>query len=362
MTFLICVSRLTFGGAERVAVCWANGLAKLGHDVTLMADFSWPVSYALSPEVKRLQASKGRGPALIRKISKNIGCMLQIRRFCKKNKPAAVIDVLYYRAIPMLLAVKSLRKRPVLVQTDHNDFKRALSLPKLNSQRLDKFVLSRFFDILTVLTRADLEIMKNRGAKNVRVLHNPLFLLPVSSVPAKENIVLACGRLNVWHTKGFDVLIKAWNQVGANHPDWKLRIVGAGTEAELALLRHIHQGASALEFAPYTEDIVAEYSRAAIFVLSSRFEGWGLVLVEAMSQACAAIACDYEGRQAEIISNGHNGLLCQTDNVGALANEIEKLISDSALRHRLQLAAPESVKIFSEENTARNLIKTILCR
>lgn len=359
MKFLICVSCLSYGGAERVAVSWANALDALGHDVTVMADFNHPESYKLAPGVKRLQAKAGRETSLWRKISKNVALTIQLRRFCKQNKIDVVISVLHYRVIPMLLALKTLRHRPLLIQTDHNDYQHALKLSHFNKKWLNKFFFSRFFDILTVLTEQDKSILDHMGRKNVYVLHNPLFLSPVSEIPQKSKTVLAMGRVDDWHYKGFDLLVQAWNQVGERHQDWTLKIVGCADDKSLQKLNGLHRGPSALQFVPYTENVVKEFAEASIFVLSSRNEAWGLVLVEAMSQGCAAVACDNFGRQAEIIQHGLNGLLCQPRDITALADAMETLISDEILRAKLQHAAPPSVARFNEIDTAKNLLKII---
>ena len=101
------------------------------------------------------------------------------------------------------------------------------------------------------------------------------------------------------------------------------------------------------------KDIEELYKKSSIFVLSSRYEGFGLVLIEAMSQGCAPVACDYKGRQAEILSLSgderrktkdeksgieitENGILCEPDNVEALASAMRKMIKDDNYRERIQ--------------------------
>ena len=87
-----------------------------------------------------------------------------------------------------------------------------------------------------------------------------------------------------------------------------------------------------------------------IFVLSSRYEAFGLVLFEAMSQKCACIACDYLGRQSDIITDGLDGLLCETYNADALALKIDQLINDNSLRLSLQTHSTDNLNRFSETN------------
>ena len=122
-----------------------------------------------------------------------------------------------------------------------------------------------------------------------------------------------------------------------------------------------------VRFLGFCNDVVPLYRRSKIFVLSSRYEGFGLVLIEAMSQGCACVACDYKGRQREIfeeLKDGRieelksgsyevckNGILCPPDDVEALTNSLMKMISDANYRHVVQMNVIERSKYYSLENT-----------
>ena len=93
------------------------------------------------------------------------------------------------------------------------------------------------------------------------------------------------------------------------------------------------------------------YQRSSIFVLSSRYEGFGLVLIEAMSQGCACVACDYKGRQSEIFEDGKDGIVCFPESVDDLKNSIEKMISDKELREKYQNRAIERAEYYSIDHT-----------
>ena len=106
---------------------------------------------------------------------------------------------------------------------------------------------------------------------------------------------------------------------------------------------------------PYTDDIAPAYQKASIFALCSRYEGFGLVLTEAMSQGCASIAADYKGRQSEIITDGVNGLLCPVEDFYAIANKLEMLINNGSLRRKLQINGIERSKDFLVEGYAQRM-------
>jgi glycosyltransferase involved in cell wall biosynthesis len=287
----------------------------------------------------------------------------QVLSLCRSERYDAIVNVLFYNWLELRVATWLAGAKIPIVMTDHYSCELPDYLTMSRESRRKKFFWSRLFDSVTVLTKADLKIMQDKGVKQASVLHNPLFLTPsTDSIPRKQKVVLTVGRLNVWHYKGADLLMEAWNKVAPDHPDWKLKLVGKGSDETLAMLRGLCKYPETVEFVPFTSNPKALYEEASIYVLSSRYEGWGLVMVEAMSQGCATVACDFRGRQAEAITDGVNGLLCETDSADAIAEKIKLLIEDDGLRHRLQLAAPQSVERFSEANVAKrleNIIETI---
>lgn len=354
---------LTGGGAERVAASWANGLTQHGHNIYILSDLS-NQTYTTDEKVNLIQRkifSRNRNllGKVVNRLLNPILAFFQIRKIIKEQKIDAIVDVLYLNQKVIRLARKGLGRHIPIIMTDHNAYERPSGIRMKKRQKRHKFHDNKFFDKVTVLTKRDKDILNEKGFINIKVLHNPLFLEPVKQLPQKENIVLAVGRINEWRYKGFDLLIKAWNKVYQEHQDWKLRIVGFGSESNITYLRNLSNYPESIEFFPYKKDIVEEYRMASIFVLSSRYEGWGLVLAEAMSQGCACVACDYKGRQAELIDDGVNGLLCPPDDLDVLANSISSLIVNPVLRENLASNAIRSLDEFSEFNTALKLEKII---
>lgn len=362
MRILILVHALTGGGAERVAASWANGLSRRGHEVTIMTDLKRPRTYRTLPEVELVQLAQPSLPSnrvlakLWRMLVGPFMAFRQFRQFFRERKPDAVINVLYLRHYMLLAARAATSVRIPVIMTDHNAYERPEGCGFGWHQWRNKFIDNRFFDRVTVLTRPDKKILSRWGINNVEVLHNPLFLKPVQTLPSKEKIVLSVGRINQWHVKGFDLLMQAWKEVAPRHPDWRLRLVGQGDEATMGKLREFAgASSSSIDFVPYTPEVEAEYRQAAIYVLSSRYEGWGLVMIEAMSQGCATVACDYKGRQAEAVTDGENGLLCPVDDVAAIAQRINRLIEDDVLRAKIQRTAFRSVARFDEDRVAERI-------
>lgn len=346
MKILFLCHNLTGGGAERVCVDVANGLAKLGHQVGIMTDTAQPITYVPLPKVKLIATAKYSNP-----ISRRLGDFKQLLSVLRKERPDVVISILYMNATLVKMASILSVHCPVIA-SDHNSFEKPVSAPMPLWQKLDKFWRNYYMDGLTVLTEADRKVLNGRF-KHTFVMPNPLCLKSLKEVPQKEKTVLAVGRLNAWHVKGFDLLLKAWARIGKDASGWKLRIVGHGDDEAKEYLKSLAAGMENVEFLPYTSQIAEEYKKAAIFALSSRYEGFGLVLTEAMSQGCACVACDYKGRQAEIITDGEDGLLCKVDDEAALADKLQRLMEDDKLRKRLQENAIKNVDRFSIENTAK---------
>lgn len=147
---------------------------------------------------------------------------------------------------------------------------------------------------------------------------------------------MAIGR--IVSAKGFDRLVKAWTTVAAGHPDWVLRIYGAGTpEREERLRRRIEDAglSRVVHLMGATPEIGVELSKASIYAVSSRYEGFGMTILEAMSKGVPVVGFDCPHGPREIITHEQDGLLVRSKRAAALGEALCRLIEDPALRHRL---------------------------
>jgi glycosyltransferase involved in cell wall biosynthesis len=360
MNILILVTKLSFGGAERVASLWANGFANNGHNVSVCTcrKKSIPDSYSLDPKIQRYDIYN-----FVLKVFYHFGIhypsALVLRKIIKKIKPDVIICVQGYWAKWAFTAARNMNIP--IINTDHNAWERPdyAPMPKISYQ--DKFVDDKNYNAVTVLTDADKKCIGDT-LKNVFVLPNPLTYSPVKTIPPKDKIILAVGRFNAWHCKGFDLLIKAWGKIASENSDWKLYIAGTGNTESINYLKQLAEDnkvSDSIVFPGFVE-MLPLYQKASIFVLSSRYEGFGMVLTEAMSQGCACIACDYKGRQSEIITSGNEGITIPVDDIDAIATAINKLTHDDVLRRKLQLGGIERSHFFSIENTMERWNKILL--
>lgn len=357
MRITIMVHNLTGGGAERVAALWASGFAERGDSVKLLILEPTKSKYQISNKVSIVSLSSKVSNSIILGILSRLGilrrCYLKkLNIFIHSEKPDIFIGVMGPYARDAYALSRDLGT--IVIQSYHSSFDLPFNAPE-NRRKDIEICYSKDKDVpyRTVLTKADKEYIGKR-MQNVFVMPNPLAFDPLSSVPEKQKYILACGRLDVWDVKGFDILIKAWSMIANKHTSWMLRIAGGGTEKSNDLLSKMVQDnnvSGRVEFLGFRTDIVELYKESEIFVLSSRYEGFGMVLVEAMSQGCACVACDYKGRQKEIIEDSSQGLICAANDILSLSSALDRMIEDGEYRKKCQKNSLARASYFSVHKT-----------
>lgn len=208
----------------------------------------------------------------------------------------------------------------------------------------------RRLDALTVLTEVslgDFRAALGDGARP-RIVRIPNALADVGGGRADldAKVIVTAGRLS--RQKGYDLLIKAFEQVVAVHPDWRLRIFGAGRKrANLAAAIKRSGLRTQVRLMGRSARLGEELAKGSIYVLSSRFEGLPMVIIEAMSKGLPVVAFDCPTGPAEMIKDGHDGLLVPAGDTTALARALIALIEDGEARHRMGAAGLESAGAYS---------------
>jgi glycosyltransferase involved in cell wall biosynthesis len=202
------------------------------------------------------------------------------------------------------------------------------------------------------------------GARIVRI-PNAVHAARQRHTTYANHIAVAAGRL-FWQ-KGFDLLIPAFKQIVADHPDWQLRIFGSGERRdELRALIEEHHLYNHVLLMGHTTKLDEELAKASFYVLSSRFEGLPMVMIEAMTHGLPVVSFDCPTGPAEVITHGKEGLLVPPEDVDALAEAMREIMAGEGLRADMGAAAlltshsyaPERVhpqweRLFEELQTAK---------
>jgi glycosyltransferase involved in cell wall biosynthesis len=249
-----------------------------------------------------------------------------------------------------LLAARLAPRRQVLVAQDH------MHLDSYQPELREAIVRAyRRFDAVVTLTETDRAAYREALAgapTRVECIPNgvPQPRLPPASLDAK--VIVAAGRLA--HQKGFDLLLDAFQIVAGTHPDWQLWIFGGGARREALAAQIDRLGLAGRAHLKGTAAHLDErLAAAAIYVLSSRFEGLPMVLLEAMSAGLPPVAFDCPTGPAQIITHGKSGLLVPAQDVPALAAGICQLIEDPAKRKAMSTAARADSARYSIDAVAR---------
>lgn len=345
------VYSLGCGGAEGVMADLSARLAALGHKVTVLtlaADI--PDFFPLAAGVTRarlpgdaitscrwfdLAAQRQRTASLLRAIL--------------ETRPEIIISFLDTTNVAVLMALRG-SGLPVVV-AEHTD-------PRYHDIGWRWSVLRRLVypaaDAVTVLN----ESIRSWGASlwprwRVRTIPNPLESLALPAAPVRpesfglRNIV-AMGRLAP--EKGFDLLIEAFAAVAKDFPEWHLTIFGEGSERkvlEQRVARHELNGRVSLP--GRVREPRQILPGADLFVLSSRYEGFGMALAEAMAAGLPVVSFNCPSGPAEIIRDGIDGVLVPPENESALAAAMARLMGDEAERRRLGEQAKQSAGRFAPE-------------
>lgn len=207
----------------------------------------------------------------------------------------------------------------------------------------------RGLDRFVVLTEEDRRAWPE--IEHVVSIPNALPFFPSEKSPLTARRVIAVGRYE--KQKGFDLLIQAWAKVEKACPDWTLEVFGSGERADYeALIGKLGIDRSRCRLNGPTNQIQNEYLRSSVFAFSSRFEGFGMALVEAMACGLAAVSFDCSCGPKDIINDREDGLLVENGDVNAFSQALITLIQDKSLRERLAGNARQNVQRFRIEEIA----------
>lgn len=297
------------------------------------------------PSARRLTGLKGRlnAPERRRQAARRAGMRAKaetLSALFRAARPGAVVIVTQVWAMEWVALADT--KGLTLIGMSHESYE--ASHKSSRGERVRRFYQDA--DRLLVLTPEDADLWIRAGVQNVDSMPNPLPFMPDSPAPRTEKVVASVGRLAF--EKGMDLLLDAWADAAPRHPDWVLRIYGAGVEEPKLRAHAAELGIEeSVQWMGSTDDVLGALRGASVFAQASRAEGFPITLLEAMAAGLPVVAFDCAPGVREIVRHGEDGLLGRLGNTMELAGHLDVLMTDGGLRDRLGDTAFREVRRYS---------------
>ena len=337
------------GGLERVLAVKASYLAEhLNYEVTILILNSdgEELFYKFSDKIKFYN---------INASGNVLSCFLSYRKGIKnaiKSVKPVIISVCDDGVKGLLFPVLFGKKIPVVYErhvskqiearTEHSSL-----FAKLKTILIFKLMElgGSQFDTFVVLTNGNL---KEWSLTNLMLIPNPLPFNSMEKSLLNTKKVLAVGKQG--YQKSYDRLLQIWKIVGEKFPDWILEVYGK-REPQLGLEKRVSEFGlkSKVYFFDPVKNIQEKYKDAAIYVMSSRYEGFGMVLIEAMSFGVPCVSFDCPHGPADIINDSENGYLVENGNIEDFANRLKQLMENENLRNQMGASAKENMKCYAPD-------------
>ncbi|EAH5484005.1 glycosyltransferase family 4 protein [Campylobacter coli] len=338
MKILLLIGDITIGGgAERVVCNLANSFNELGYDVEILSFYK-------------------DGEKSLYEIHKNvkINFFYKIPRKQVFKKP---FYKLYYKYYESYILKQKYKDIDVMIYNNCSQFpffkNKNTKYIKLIHEIFKRYQSrNNFFDNLVILSFCELELWKKHH-KNVSVIPNFIPNISKKKSNSSQKNILSIGRITLEDQKGFLRLIDIWKMVQKKevYKDWTLTIVGEG-ELKKTIEQKIkaYKLENSIILKPFTKEIEKEYLKASIYVMTSYFESFGMVLIESANYNIPSISFNIHSGPKEIIENEKSGFLIEDGNLQEFADKICLLMDNESLRKQMGENAKKKIKhTFSKE-------------
>lgn len=310
------------GGTERVATQIANGLNARGHEVFFLSYSGGNTSYYfLDNNIKLYSLGLENFTDF---FSRKIMPYKRLIKFLKEKETDIIIDIdvllsLYTLPIKSVTGVK-------VISWEHFN----LLENKVKTRVLARRLATLLSDSVVTLNKSDrenyLNITPSRKRKNIKYIYNPAVSQSQVKTTLENKQVIAVGRLT--YQKNFERLLKVWKEVVDSNVDWKLVIVGDGEEKSKLENIIMESNVENVSILGFRDDIEELYEQSSIMVMTSRFEGLPMVLLEGQKKGLPIIAFDCPTGPAEIVVNDRNGYLIDYNNDREFINKLNGLMDN----------------------------------
>lgn len=264
----------------------------------------------------------------------------------------SVESLSYLFTLPIITYYKKIKRRKIkCIVWEHFNYTVNLGLKARDYARK---LAKSYADGIVVLTGKDKELWDRNlnGKGKVMNINNPSpFKITEIGYNEDSKIILAIGRYTF--QKGFDKLIQIWEKYNVmyGHSEWQLFIIGEGEDKQLLEKQIRDTGLTNIFLIPPTSNIGEYYKKASFLVMTSRFEGLPMTLIEAQSYGLPIVGYDCLTGPAEVIADNENGFLIEFDNETQFCEALDKTVSNPDLRNKFSERAKESAKAFESGNT-----------
>ena len=363
------------GGVERVLTLKANYFADhFGYNITIILTEgkNKPLFYPLSDKIHVVNLNIGFEELWTCSFAKKVLVYLKKQRQFKKALAKELMRIhpdvtvsLLRREINFLNDIKDGSRKIGELHVNRANYRNF----ETNDSNFIKNLFAKFWmyslvsklkhlDQFVVLTEED----KKAWAElpNICVISDPLSFCPTQKSSLSIKRVIAVGRYV--YQKGFDQLLQAWATIERQYPEWQLVVFGDGNRTPYEQqMKELGIDDNRCHLYGPTTDIQQEYVNSSLFAFSSRFEGFGMVLVEAMACGLPVVSFDCPCGPKDIVRDSEDGILVENGNIKLFASSLSKLMSDEALRQSMSKAALKNVQRFSMEQIAeqwRNIFES----
>lgn len=333
------------GGLERVLSIKASYLAdKLGYEIHIITldQNNTPLFYDFS---EKLHYHDIKTNARFFKYLKGIKTKVKeikpdIISVCDDGLKGFYLPHFLKKPCPMIYERHA--SKDIFKNSNHSSFFQKIKLSLYN-------ILMNYggkkYNSFVVLTNNNLKEWK---LNNLKVIANPLSFFPEKKADLINKKVIVVGSHN--YQKGFDRLLKIWTKVLIKYPDWKLEIYGKidSNKTYLKLANKLKVNDS-INFHQPVKNIKDKYREASIYAMTSRSEGFGMVLIEAMANGVPCISFNCPGGPKDIITDKVDGFLIENDNIESYTNHLTLLIENSQLRKEMGEKAKSKAKKYLPE-------------
>ena len=312
------------GGTEKVACQIANGLCKTHNIRFVSLCEKSKMFYELDEAISR-DALFDENPDGIRQYTAIVS---RLRKYIKKHKIDILIDVDTILDMFSVPAVKFTRTK--LIAWEHFNFEETMG----NSLRVPiRKYLTRHAEKIVTLTKEDREtyIDRLKCPEKIEQIYNPIEICK-SDVPYDESskTIISVGRLA--NQKGFDIMLDVAELVFEKHPDWEWIVLGNGDDYEKLEEKRKEKNLEQVKFLGRKENVSEYLEKSAIYAMTSRYEGFPLVLIEAKAKNLPVVSFSCKTGPSELVENGVNGYLVDCFDVCGMAEKICVLIENAQLR------------------------------